>query len=308
MGWDRLGVAFAPSGHQAFAISHAALPTPVSLGEDLFRIFFSSRAADSRSSVAYVDVSLGGEVRLQSDVCRAALAPGSDGSFDDNGVGIGSIVPFDDGHRLYYMGWNLGVRAPWRNSIGLAGSDEQAPTQFHRVFAGPLLDRSPEDPYTLSYPWVLRLAEDNWRLWYGSNLSWGASSADMSHVVKVARSRDGVRWERDGRTVIGFADRDEYAIARPTVVPIGGGFLMAFACRGERYRIGAAVSLDGETWQRADDVYGLLPDGAGWDGDATCYPALFWHHGRLWLAYNGNGYGATGFGFAVWRGEVPRVS
>jgi hypothetical protein len=48
---------------------------------------------------------------------------------------------------------------------------------------------------------------------------------------------------------------------------------------------------------------GLAPSSQGWDSQMTCYPALFWHRERLWLAYNGNGYGATGFGLAVWEGD-----
>jgi hypothetical protein len=40
----------------------------------------------------------------------------------------------------------------------------------------------------------------------------------------------------------------------------------------------------------------------------TCYPALFWHRDRLWLAYNGNGYGRTGFGLAVWEGTLPAAA
>jgi hypothetical protein len=81
--------------------------------------------------------------------------------------------------------------------------------------------------------------------------------------------------------------------------------LMCFACRGERYRIGAALSDDGLNWTRLDESMGLNPSSSGWDSEMTCYPALFWHRERLWVAFNGNGYGATGFGLAVWEGELP---
>jgi hypothetical protein len=33
----------------------------------------------------------------------------------------------------------------------------------------------------------------------------------------------------------------------------------------------------------------------------TSYPAVFAHGGRLWLLYNGNAYGRTGFGLAIWE-------
>ncbi len=304
MSWTRLGVVFAPDGTKAWARSHAALPVPVQIGPDIFRFFFSSRDAGQRSHVGWVDVELSGQPRILQEASEPVLAPGADGTFDDSGIGIGCLTEADDGVRLYYMGWNLGARAAWRNAIGFA----QARTpfdHFERFSPGPILDRSPEDPYTLSYPWVLRLGPQDWWMWYGSNLSATATSAEMRHAIKLARSRDGVLWERDGATVIGFATADEYAIARPTVTKVGEVFLMGFACRGERYRIGSASSVDGVHWTRIDAAMGLDPSSEGWDSQMTCYPALFWHREQLWLAYNGNGYGSTGFGLAVWEGGYP---
>ncbi len=304
MSWKRLGVIYVPDGTKAWAKSHAALPVPARIGPDLFRFFCSTRDADNRSHVGWADIDLSATPRVVGEASEPVLAPGEAGTFDDSGVGIGCLIEADDGVRLYYMGWNLGVRAPWRNAIGFA----QARTpleRFERFSAGPILDRSPEDPYTLSYPAVLRRGPQDWRMWYGSNLAANAVSADMKHVIKAARSRDGIHWERDGATAIGFADAGEYAIARPAVTMIGDTFLMAFACRGERYRIGAASSPDGVRWTRIDAAMGLVPSSQGWDSQMTCYPALFWHRRRLWLAYNGNGYGATGFGLAVWEGDYP---
>lgn len=303
MPWIRLGQLYRPTGADAFARSHASLPCPYRIEGDRFRVLLSTRDIDQRSHAAFVDIELGAAPRVVSDI-QLVLGPGSDGAFDDSGIGVGSVVEAPEECRLYYMGWNLGVRAPWRNAIGFARAPSIA-SAFQRFSPGPILDRSPEDPYTLSYPWVLRIGPEDWRMWYGSNLSWGASSADMSHVVKVATSKDGVRWTRDGATVIGFATADETAIARPSVVRIASGYLMAFACRGERYRIGAAWSPDAVNWTRCDDVMGLGPSDASWESEATCYPALFHHRGQLWLAYNGNGYGATGFGMAVWEGSLP---
>jgi hypothetical protein len=304
MPWTRLGLIFVPDGSKPWACSHAALPTPAQIGPDIFRFFFSTRDSTSRSHIGWVDVDLSGPPRVLREASEATLAPGEDGTFDDSGIGIGCLTPADDGVRLYYMGWNLGVRAPWRNAIGFAQA-RTALDRFKRFSPGPILDRSPEDPYTLSYPCVLQLGPQDWRMWYGSNLSPAISRVDMHHVIKVARSHDGVRWERDGTTVVGFANPSEYAIARPSVVKIGKLFLMGFACRGERYCIGSAWSADSVNWTRIDAAMGLRPANDAWDGEMTCYPALFWHRDRLWLAYNGNGYGATGFGLAVWEGAFP---
>jgi len=304
MSWRRLGLVHAPDGTLPWARSHAALPTPIHLADDVFRIFFSSRDADRRSHVGWVDVEIGKTPRVHEAAREPVLAPGPDGSFDDSGVGIGSVVAANGEISLYYMGWNLGVRSPWRNAIGLA----RAPSldgPFARFSPGPILDRSPEDPYTLSYPCVLQFGPQDWRMWYGSNLAPAVGNADMQHAIKEARSTDGVRWTLDGRTAVGFADKGEYALARPSVVPVGDRLLMCFACRGPRYRIGAASSDGGMHWTRLDAAMGFGPSDDGWDSEMTCYPALFRHRDRLWLAYNGNGYGATGFGLAVWEGPLP---
>lgn len=306
MAWTRLGLVFVPDGAKPWARSHAALPVPIRIAPDVFRVFFSTRDADHRSHVGWVDVDLSSQPRVLQEASEPVLAPGQDGTFDDSGVGLGCITDADNGARLYYMGWNLGVRTPWHNAIGLA----QAATvrdKFERYSPGPILDRSPEDPYTLTYPWVVRRGDGNWLMWYGSNLAASLAPADMRHVIKSARSRDGLRWERDGATVIGFATPDEYAITRPTVVEVGDALLMCFASRGERYRIGAACSGDGLSWARNDAALGLGPSASGWESEMTCYPALFWHRDRLWLAYNGNGYGASGFGLAVWEGPLAMI-
>ena len=303
MPWKRLGVVFVPDAKQSWARSHAALPTPVHVAGDIFRFFYSSRDAEKRSHVGWVDIEVSETPRVREAARQPVLSPGQDGSFDDSGVGIGSIVEMDDGLALYYMGWNLGVRSPWRNAIGLARSaTAQAP--FVRHSPGPILDRSPEDPYTMSYPCVLRFGPQDWRMWYGSNLAPAVGNLDMRHAIKSARSRDGVHWTRDGATVVGFAAAGEYALARPSVARIGENLLMCFACRGEHYRIGAASSDDGVSWKRLDAAMGLGPSEQGWDSEMTCYPTLFRHRDRLWLAYNGNGYGATGFGLAMWEGAL----
>jgi hypothetical protein len=303
MSWKRLGVVFIPDGTQPWARSHASLPTPVHVAGDIFRFFYSSRDAEQRSHVGWVDVEVSQTPRLVEVARAPALSPGTDGTFDDSGVGVGCVIETDGGFALYYMGWNLGVRSPWRNAIGLARS-QTLQARFERFSAGPILDRSPEDPYTVSYPCVLRLDSQDWRMWYGSNLAPAIGNADMQHAIKMARSNNGIRWTRDGATVIGFAAKSEYALARPSVVKAGDRFLMCFACRGEAYHLGAASSDDGVNWTRLDTTLGLNPSQNGWDSEMTCYPALFWHGDRLWLAYNGNGYGATGFGLAVWEGPL----
>jgi hypothetical protein len=52
-----------------------------------------------------------------------------------------------------------------------------------------------------------------------------------------------------------------------------------------------------------DDQAGIDVSDSGWDSDMICYPRVFSHVGRLYMLYNGNGYGKTGFGLAVMEAE-----
>jgi hypothetical protein len=302
MAWERFGRVYMPDGSKSWGRSHAALPVPVEIETDIFRVFFSTRDAGNRSHVGWIDVDLSSAPRIMRESPEPVLGPGEDGAFDDDGVSIGSMASADDGVRLYYMGWNLGVRAAWRNAIGFAHA--RSPLgPFQRYSPGPILDRSPEDPYTLTYPCVLRGATGDWWMWYGSNLT--PNKTNIRHVIKSAHSRDGIHWQREQEIAIDLVMPGEHVIVRPTVVNIGDLFLMCFCTRGTEYRIGAARSSDGRQWKRIDSQIGLSPSPQGWDSEMTCYPALFFNRGRLWLAYNGDGYGRSGLGFAVWDGDIP---
>ena len=295
MGWRTLGLIYCPDGSVDWMRTHASNPVADHLQGDEYRIYFSTRDASNRSSIAWLDIDLKDPCRVLDVARTPVLSPGDTGSFDDSGCSMGCVVRDGEDRWIYYMGWNLGVTVPWRNSIGLAVSSRGQP--FRRVSRAPVMDRSEEDPFTLSYPWVLRDAS-GWRMWYGSNLSWGASGHDMHHMIKSARSTDGVVWRSDGHVVVAPEGPGEYAFARPCVVRDGGLHRMWYAWRGDRYRIGYAESTDGETWTRSDERLGLDRGADAWNGESVCYPSVFDHAGRRYMLYCGNGYGRTGFGIA----------
>jgi hypothetical protein len=198
---------------------------------------------------------------------------------------------------MYYLGWNLGVTVPMRNFIGLAVYNEQS-GEYEKYSKAPLLDRCGEDPYCLSYPFVLKDG-NNYRMWYGSNLSWGKDQKDMAHVIKYAESSDGISWKRDGHIALNFQNDQEYAMSRPFVMKENGVYKMWYSYRGDAYRIGYAESPDGLQWTRKDELAGIDVSPSGWDSESVEYPFIFDHKGQRYMLYNGNGYGKTGFGLAV---------
>lgn len=297
MTWKKLGRVFVPDNHHPWMQTHAANTVAEHLKDDMFRVYFSCRDEDNHSSIGYVDVDINSPFRVTTVSAKPVLVRGEAGLFDDSGVSLSCITSVNDQKFMYYLGWNLGVTVPWRNSIGLAIYNKQT-GQFEKYGKAPLLDRNEVDPYSISYPFVM---EDGglFRMWYGSNLSWGKSQKDMAHVIKYAESKDGISWKREGKIALDFKNDNEYAMSRPFVIKEDGVYRMWYSYRGEAYRIGYAESSDGLQWTRKDELVGIDVSPGGWDSETVEYPFIFDHKGRRYMLYNGNAYGRTGFGLAV---------
>lgn len=296
MKWTKLGLVFATDNNHPWMVSHAANPVAEHLRDDVFRLYFSCRDAQSRSHISYAEVELTPPFRVVRIAEEPLLSPGEIGTFDDSGVSLSCIKEINGRKYIYYLGWNLGVTVPWRNSIGLAIYDPATET-FQRYSQAPILDRHAVDPYSVSYPFVLE-DEGIYRMWYGSNLSWGKEQKDMAHLIKYAESDDAIHWKRHGIIALHFKDDSEYAMSRPCVLKENGLYKMWYSYRGQRYRIGYAESEDGLEWTRRDADVGIHVSESGWDSEMIEYPFVFDQNGERFMLYNGNSYGKTGIGLA----------
>jgi hypothetical protein len=212
---------------------------------------------------------------------------------------------------LYYSGWNRGVTVPYRNSVGIAVSDDDGDT-FRRLFEGPVLERNPLEPYIAVTPTLLKEG-DLLRMWYISGVRWVEVEGKFEpvYVIKYASSRDGVAWDRPNHLCIPPA-HDQEAFSHPTVIRDGDRYRMWSCFRNSAdyrdgsgaYRIGYAESADGLDWRRMDDVCGLGVGEAPWASTMTCYPFVTQIDGRIVMFFNGNGFGRSGFGYAVLE-EAP---
>lgn len=302
MAWRRLGRVFETLPAHGWMQSHASTPFPLPLENGHFRVFFSTRDALNQSSISWLELALLPEPRVVRVSDTPLLMPGEAGHFDDSGVTMSQVVRAGGVDYLYYVGWNLAVKMPFRNSIGLATAPAGS-LAFTKRSAAPVLDRSAADPISLSYPWVM--AEGGrWRMWYGSHVSVEQKGLDVEHVLKYAESPDGICWTATGRVCLGLQP-GESGLVRPCVLRDGAGYHLWYSVRigrKETYRLGYARSADGLHWQRLDAEAALAAGGGAgaWDGEMQCYPCVFTHQGRRYLLYNGNGFGRSGFGLAVW--------
>lgn len=300
MRWRKRGLVYSPRGDVAWMRSHAANPVAQHLAGDRFRVYFSPRDAENRSQVASLLMDVAdGSARVVEGSERHVLAHGATGRFDDSGATVTGLVARDGQLLLHYLGWNRGVTIPFRNAIGAAVSADGGDT-FRRWSEGPIADRNPVDPISLSYPFLLRDG-DRYRIWYGSCIDWtGNSVLDYQFALKYAESADGLDWQRQGEVAVPCRLPDEDAVARPHVIREDGIYRMWYSRKkGPHYRLGYAESADGRAWRRLDDQAGLDVTPGAWDSEMVGYAHLFDHGGQRYLLYNGNGYGRTGFGLAV---------
>ena len=251
--------------------------------------------------------------RILGEAAGPVLEPGVPGTFDQRGVMPSHLVVAGGERRLYYTAWNLDEVLPYRNSIGLAVAPQDQDV-FARHSAGQLLDRTEKEPHFCAMPTVVRDGA-MWRMWYLSCVGWEESRGRLEarYHLKTATSLDGLDWDRRGEVAIDFSGPDEAALVRPTLVCDGGLWRMWFSRRGndgfrsgggQSYRLGYAQSTDLRTWTRLDGEAGLDVSSEGWDSEMLAYPWVFETAGQRFMLYNGNGFGRSGFGLAVWEGNA----
>jgi hypothetical protein len=306
--WKTIGEVFSLEAYgKPWMKSHAMLPSPLLKG-DFIRVFFTTREQSGMSRISFVDLDRKDPTRVVHVAEQPLIGIGRPGTFDDSGTLTNFVMAVDGRILLYYHGYNRRVVVPWGNAIGLAVSEDGGET-FRKAYEGPIIDRTPEEPYFAVGAWIVREG-GGFRLWYSSGTGWiehGTSALEPLYVIKYGESEDGIHWKRSNLTCIQPLDADE-ANTRATVIKCDDGYKMWFCFRGSRdfrdgkdaYRIGYAESTDGTAWRRDDSKAGIELGAAGsWDSLMQAYPAVLEVDGKLLMFYNGNGFGVDGFGCAV---------
>jgi len=278
--------------------SHASNPLPINLNEDIYRIFFSGRDMQNRSSVGFVDIDF--KTNQQVNISKDPLiCYGHDNTYYSHGISIGNAYSIQHRTFILFMGWNIPKDEHWKGEIGqleLINKNELCLTSEE-----PFMTVDEEDKVSLSYPFVM-FDDGIYKMWYGSTISWESENGEMIHVIKYATSKDGVKWVKHGLAIpyeLGIAQ----AFSRPTVIKDEKGiFHMWYSFRsggGSKYKIGYARSTDGISWVRKHEELGLDVSETGWDSEMVCYPYVFKHKEMYYMLYNGNAFGKEGFGLAT---------
>lgn len=305
--WKKKGLIYTVDKRLQWAQSHAQIPTVDILDDKRLCVLFSSRDGANRSLIARMEVDATNPANILDIHADPVLPIGLPGTFDDCGMMPSSVVDWHGLKYLYYIGWNVRNTVPYHNSVGLALSEDGGRT-YRRVFDGPVMDRTAEEPYFCGTT-CIHIENNVWRNWYLSCTGWEMLDGRMEarYHLKYAESDDGIHWRREGRIAIDYADPAGECIARASVRKDGDIYRMWFSyrsmadyrtVRGKSYRIGYAESNDGLVWSRLDDQVGIGLSDEGWDSCMLAYPEVVDVGGHRYMFYNGNGFGQSGFGYA----------
>lgn len=298
MRWIKKGMLYKVNNSNEYLLSHASNPLAVHLSKDVYRIFYSGRNKENKSSVSFVDIDILSQ-EIIYDSKKPVVLFGDKNSFYSHGISIGNLYSNNNNENfILFMGWQIPENEHWRGDIGRLQVFDNLKMEVNPKDA--FLSIDIEDKVSLSYPFVI-FHEGIYKMWYGSTINWTSSNGEMIHVIKYATSSDGVQWKKQGIAIpykLGLAQ----AFSRPSVIIDHKGYHMWYSFRsgsGEKYRIGYSFSRDGINWKNYLDKAGITVSENGWDSEMICYPFVFNHNGENYMLYNGNDYGKNGFGIAI---------
>jgi hypothetical protein len=301
MKWKKKGLIYVPIGDVPWAKKSAMIPTPDLISNQIVRLYITCCDENGIGRVGYVDVDADNPSKIVKIAEEPVLDVGVPGTFDENGVLQCSIVNRSDEEKyLYYVGFELGTKIRYRLLSGLAVS-RNGGESFQRIIITPILERSDSELYFRCGPFVMQ-DEDRFKLWYVAGSSWIEIDGKMMPVytINYLESSDGICWGDKGKVCIDIASEDEHGFGRPYVIKEDGFYRMFFSIRKKHkgYRLGYAESVDGIAWIRKDDEVGIDVSEEGWDSEMICYSAIVKYNEKVYMFYNGNEFGKTGFGYA----------
>jgi len=304
----RKGLIYNVNGDYEWMFSHAQVPFGYLLDEKTLRIYYATRDNANRCVATFIEVDpkIPSKIKyVHNDIC---LGLGDLGMFDERGAMISCIVKHEDLLYMYYTGWNIAVDTPYRLSIGLAISNDGG-LNFKKYSNGPIMERSIYDPAYCCTPYVLKI-DGKWKMWYLSGVKWKIINKhpEPFYHVKYAESKDGIYWDRQGNVSLDFSEEID-AIGNHTVVLEDDIYKMYYSYRKvtedyrtnpqSAYRLGYAISTDGIKFKPRNDLFELKGKREDWEEIMNAYPRLHNYQGRKYIFYNGNGFGKSGFGYAI---------
>lgn len=300
--------------HGALDARRAGAAHVLRMGER-YRLYYWATGEDGRHRICAAESDPKTPNEWLSLGCVLECQPES--VYNHVGPGFPMVVTPPSGPWLMYFGAWGKPRADGKlpNTTGLALSYECGRTWEHWSDRPVLpLDR-PYDREGTGSVWVLQ--EDGLFRMYNTAIGQyfarpeGVRTGHGDVIPRIgigyATSRDGIRWEKPFDHLLiaprGFDTAPyEYICSKACVVREKDGYRMWVNTFGTAYRVRELWSCDGLDWHwlpdGPDGVLGVGPDGA-FDDHQRCYLSVLKEGDEYRGWFTGNGFGASGTGYAV---------
>lgn len=306
--WEKKGKIFEKQNKYSWSKTHSTLPTPFLLNDKILRIFYTTRDNEQKSRISFFDVNSENLSNILYIHNKPILSLGEIGNYDDRGMTSSFVLPIRKNKYYFYLnGYNIANTARYRIAIGIAETDSKL-EKFNKLYKGPIMDRSIYNPCGVATPFIL-FENNKYKMWYTSFIKWEIINNEVEpfYCIKYAVSDDAINWNLSDDICIDLKN-DEGGIVRPSVININGKYYMWYSIRKNTnyrnnientYRIGFAESIDGKNWMRKDNNVGIDISKEGWDSEMIAYSYVFKIRNKIYMLYNGNGFGQSGIGYAI---------
>lgn len=282
--------------------SHAYLPTVTALPGRI-RVYLAFRDGEGIGRIGYVDLNPEDPMRVIRVSDDPVLDIGPPGTFDDNGVTPLSIVETGGEIWMYYAGWHLSPSVRYHLFTGLAVSNDGGDS-FRRYANVPIIDRTDSAWLLRSGVCVLKVG-DKWKCWHAASAGYIKQGGKRipSYDWAYMESDDGIHWPDQHVVVIPASPGKIIGYGRAHILYESEKYKAWISVRTLQtgYKIGYATSPNGIHWSELDYERGLLPSGDGFDSKEVCFSSVFDVGGKRYMVYNGNDFGLSGFGLAIWE-------
>lgn len=298
--WEKFGLVYSSAFNPQWGKSHALVPSPQSLTDQIVRIHSSFIDEDFRGRIGFVDIDLSGrEPKVVGISESPELDLGAEGTFSQYGVGMGTFWPNEIGEDLYFVGFDRPKEVKFKAFSGKAIYDKTLNKYVHTgnlPFFGP--DFGGE-----TIVGVHDIFEHQGLIYalisIGSDFQKISGKDFPKYQVHIASGQDINNLTISSEPIIA-AHYPIYRIGRPRIYQINKGFeiLVTAGDLAGNYLPRAYYSEDLVNWNEGKCEEFVASTIEGFDDQHQCYLSRFNIGGSEYIVYNGNQMGLAGFGIA----------